>query len=146
MKNYTDEEIKMMAGHPDCFSSIEINGFLRGFRRAEKEYNSLLLEYSLEPPFLPYMYSHLREEMIFNHNFDEIDNFSKKCKLSKFDSTDGDLFYPPLIFEYMYPLGAAHYDFEIKNAKFKKCWVEPFDSTDGVIRYKTGSYYVIFEK
>lgn len=144
MKNYTDEEIKFMAGHPDCINSYEINGFLNGFRKAQElfyqdkeDVNSPFQLYSKESPYLPYMYHHLKEEMIFNHNLDII----KKYKMS-----DDDPKRPPFIFEYKYLLNDGEYDFEIENAKFTHCTVEILDIQNFRTTYITKKYNVIFNK
>jgi hypothetical protein len=46
MKIYSDDEIKQMAGHPDCIPLQYIEYFLKGFRTAEK-----LLDYSFNTEF-----------------------------------------------------------------------------------------------
>jgi len=149
MKIYNDIEIKQMAGHPDCIHSSEIESFLRGFRKAEElfyndqnDQNGPFLKYCKEPPHLPYMYPHLKEEMITNHNFDKIEEFRKKISLYSFNKETSNN-YPEFVFEYMYDLDDGEYDFEIGNAKFTHCKVKK-QIIDDIRMYSSTDYYVFF--
>ena len=91
MKLYTDEEIRSMAGHPYCIN--EINGFLRGFRKAQAldiidicgnprindPYSTINsnIQYPQINTSGNFMYPHLEEDKIFNTNFEVIEKYVK---------------------------------------------------------------------
>ena len=99
---------------------------------------------------IQFMYPHLEEDKIFNDNFDIIEKYAKEQN-NKFGDfgTPKSSNYPVFIFEYKGVIHPTYYDFTFKNALFRYCWVEPFESfrrgTQTVYRYRTGSYYVIFD-
>ena len=92
MKLYTDEEIRSMAGHPYCIN--EINGFLRGFRKAQAldiidicgnprindPYSTINsnIQYPQINTSGNFMYPHLEEDKIFNTNFEVIEKYVKE--------------------------------------------------------------------
>jgi hypothetical protein len=164
MKIYDDDEIRRMAGHPDCVDIYEVNGFLRGFRKAQELllFKNEFLDNSRNQYLdnsrnqyskngLPFMYPHLEEDKIFNDNFDEIEKYAKECQINQY----GDFGkpksnnYPEFRFQYKGIIHPTHYDFTFKNALFRYCWVEPFEEyrmgNQVDIFYRTGSYYVIFD-
>ena len=99
---------------------------------------------------LPFMYPHLEEDKIFNDNFDVIEKYAKEQN-NKFGDfgTPKSSNYPVFTFEYNGIIHPTYYDFTFKNALFRYCWVEPngtyITSRLPFIRYRTGSYYVIFD-
>jgi len=100
---------------------------------------------------IPFMYPHLEEDKIFNDNFHIIEKYAKEQDNNKFGDfgTPKSSNYPVFIFEYKGVIHPTYYDFTFKNALFRYCWVEPIETfrrgTQTVYRYRTGSYYVIFD-
>ena len=131
MKLYTDEEIKGMAGHPDCINAYEINGFLRGFRKAQEldvldvcmDTVNSNIQYSVSG--MPFMYPHLEEDKIFNTNYDEIEKYAKEHQVVEYGDfgTPKNDNYPEFTFEYDGDIHPTSYDFTFKNAFFRYCWV-----------------------
>ena len=100
---------------------------------------------------LPFMYPHLEEDKIFNTNYDEIEKYAKEHQVVEYGDfgTPKNDNYPEFTFEYDGDIHPTSYDFTFKNAFFRYCWVEPFEKFEcgnkTVTRYRTGSYYIIFD-